>query len=43
LDVSDVYLAYIYDARVKMGLLKSLVMDAFNPAALEIEQCQLDP
>lgn len=43
LDISDVFLAHVYDKNVKADLLFSLIAEAYNPFCQKHDQVQLDP
>jgi len=42
-DMVDVFLAYLYDKRIKTILVSALVVEVFNPACLQNSQTQIDP
>lgn len=42
-DISEIYLAHIYDKRIRTAMLTFLVTDCFNPVCSENGLCQLDP
>ena len=42
-DISEVYLAHIYDKRIRAAMMTYLVSECFNPVCGEHDLCQLDP